>query len=480
MSKKNTIESNIETKPEIFANTFNHSELLRRPTQSFSKENMIRRQSNETINNTSNLMMTLSNKAQPINLEDVVIQEDKLWNILDNIRTNCNFNFTAEEYLEFSQISSVQDFSIFFSEKKIKNASTVSCIYEYITAMLCCFVYLKNLLSEQSVDHLKNMLYYSHQNLLLIINQILKKVNVEYRKNIWVLKLKDIIAQKKSTFIHGDDIFVMEHNNNILFNSLGNFLLLYFNNENEARIFAILNDILIHINKCSIDNVKNNLTNLKNMIIHCAENAQNSVMHVNLPGPFLPKMNNSKYKYTLVLDLDETIIHCPDQQEIQPLIRPGTEKFLAELSQYYEIVIFTAAVQDYADYILDRIDKDKQWIQHRLYRQHTTVLKRSYLKDIAKLGRDLSKTIIIDNASDNFQLQTDNGIFITTWIDDENDTALYDLIPVLKEIVEKNVKDVRKALRKIRDTMIRFYVKGDSNPYSTVVSFIKGERKTTE
>ena len=55
-----------------------------------------------------------------------------------------------------------------------------------------------------------------------------------------------------------------------------------------------------------------------------------------------------------------------------------------------------------------------------------------------------------------------------------------DLIPILKEIVEKNVKDVRKALRKIRDTMIRFYVKGDSNPYSTVISFIKGERKTTE
>ena len=112
MSKKNTISSNIETKPEIFANTFNHSEPRKRPTQSFTKENMIRKQSNDTINNTSNLMMTLSNKTQPINLEDVVIQEDKLWNILDNIRTNCNFNFTAEEYLEFSQITSVQDFSI--------------------------------------------------------------------------------------------------------------------------------------------------------------------------------------------------------------------------------------------------------------------------------------------------------------------------------------------------------------------------------
>jgi TFIIF-interacting CTD phosphatase-like protein len=37
------------------------------------------------------------------------------------------------------------------------------------------------------------------------------------------------------------------------------------------------------------------------------------------------------------------------------------------MSQYFEIVIFTAAVKDYADQILDTIDK-KNWITHRLYR----------------------------------------------------------------------------------------------------------------
>ena len=105
------------------------------------------------------------------------------------------------------------------------------------------------------------------------------------------------------------------------------------------------------------------------------------------------------------------------------------------------------------------------------------MLKRSYLKDISKLGRDLSKTIIVDNASDNFQLQIDNGIFINTWIDDENDTALNDLAPILREIAVKNVADVRKALRKVRDTMIRFYVRGDSNPYNTVLSYINNSHK---
>ena len=79
-----------------------------------------------------------------------------------------------------------------------------------------------------------------------------------------------------------------------------------------------------------------------------AENAKNSFVHINLNGPFLPKKTN-KSEYTLVLDLDETLIHCLDQQEITPLIRPGTVKFLEEMSKYYEVVIFTASVKDYAD-----------------------------------------------------------------------------------------------------------------------------------
>jgi CTD small phosphatase-like protein 2 len=89
------------------------------------------------------------------------------------------------------------------------------------------------------------------------------------------------------------------------------------------------------------------------------------------------------------------------------------------------------------------------------------------VKDISKLGRDLSRTIIIDNVWENFQLQQGNGIFIKTWIDDMHDTSLTDLIPLLKELVIKKVPDVRKALRKIRDALIRLYIKGDTNPYET-------------
>lgn len=69
------------------------------------------------------------------------------------------------------------------------------------------------------------------------------------------------------------------------------------------------------------------------------------------------------------------------------------------------------------------------------------------MKDLSLLGRDMSKTIIIDNISDNFVSQPDNGIFISTWYDDANDNYLSEITPLLVQIAEQRVPDVRYALR---------------------------------
>ena len=65
--------------------------------------------------------------------------------------------------------------------------------------------------------------------------------------------------------------------------------------------------------------------------------------------PYLPGKLMEGFKYTLVLDLDETLIHyedAPDDEDEEGyyIVRPHAIKFLKELCEIYEIVIFTAAV----------------------------------------------------------------------------------------------------------------------------------------
>jgi len=167
----------------------------------------------------------------------------------------------------------------------------------------------------------------------------------------------------------------------------------------------------------------------------------------------LPPMKKNR-QYTLVLDLDETLVHFEESDEgNQFLIRPYAQNFLEEMAQYYEVVIFTAGLKEYADFILDRIDTKKS-ITHRLYRHNTDFKNNVYAKDLSKLGRDMSKILIVDNNPDNFQYQPENGIYIKSWYNDAHDRALVELAPLLREIVSKKFADVRVALRQFRDKMI--------------------------
>lgn len=170
------------------------------------------------------------------------------------------------------------------------------------------------------------------------------------------------------------------------------------------------------------------------------------------------------HEYCLVLDLDETLIHNVEyQNDSFFLVRPGCVQFIEEMAKYYEIVIFTAALQEYADQVIDQIDVGNN-IKYRLYRQHTSQNGPFLVKDLSLLGRDINKTIIIDNISDNFILQPDNGIFISTWYDDMSDRFLEEITPLMREIVQKKCPDVRRALRTYRDQILRQVSNGAANP----------------
>ena len=187
----------------------------------------------------------------------------------------------------------------------------------------------------------------------------------------------------------------------------------------------------------------------------------------NVQGPFLPP--DDPQKYTLVLDLDETLVHffyTPSGGSF--LIRPHCFDFLEEMSSIFDIAIFTAGMKDYADSILDLLDPEKKWIKYRLYRHHTSLSGMCFVKDLSKLGRDLKKVIIIDNLADNFRLQPNNGLEIKTWTEEMRDSQLKDIGRLLNEIIKQSPSDIRITLKKVKEEYIKRIRKNQMNPYKNI------------
>lgn len=163
---------------------------------------------------------------------------------------------------------------------------------------------------------------------------------------------------------------------------------------------------------------------------------------------------------TLVLDLDETLVHSsfthvPDADfvieiELDGAVhkvyvrkRPGVDEFLREVGKKFEVVVFTASLAKYADPLLDILDKDRVVVK-RLFREACVLHFGNYVKDMSLLGRKLEHSMIVDNSPFSYMFQPDNAIPITSWFNDRSDTELYQLLPFLDQLLE--VDDVTKLL----------------------------------
>ncbi|KAF7069471.1 hypothetical protein CFC21_075096 [Triticum aestivum] len=172
----------------------------------------------------------------------------------------------------------------------------------------------------------------------------------------------------------------------------------------------------------------------------------------------LPKQTRSCPRTTLVLDLDETLVHstlepCEDSDFTFPVhfnlrdhtiyvrCRPYLKDFLERVASMFEIIIFTASQSIYAEQLLNVLDPKRRLFRHRVYRESCVYVEGNYLKDLSVLGRDLSRVVIVDNSPQAFGFQLDNGIPIESWFDDPNDKELLALLPFLESLVE--VEDVR-------------------------------------
>jgi Dullard-like phosphatase family protein len=167
------------------------------------------------------------------------------------------------------------------------------------------------------------------------------------------------------------------------------------------------------------------------------------------------------YKYTLVLDLDETLVYFQKDNNLLNnnsfskntlILRPGLLDFLNKMKTLYELVLFSFGTKEYVYNILNVIEKNEKIFEYVLYRQHATYEKGEYVKNLALLGRDLKKIIIVDDIPHVFKLQKSNGIRIKAFygdiISDRNTLKL--LGKILERIrfeADENDGDLRKCLQ---------------------------------
>ncbi|XP_041698338.1 CTD small phosphatase-like protein isoform X2 [Coregonus clupeaformis] len=184
------------------------------------------------------------------------------------------------------------------------------------------------------------------------------------------------------------------------------------------------------------------------------------------PAKFLlPEMNISDYgKKCVVIDLDETLVHSSFKpisnadfivpveidgtvHQVYVLKRPHVDEFLQKMGELFECVLFTASLAKYADPVADLLD---QWgvFRARLFRESCVFHRGNYVKDLSRLGRELSNVIILDNSPASYIFHPENAVPVQSWFDDMSDTELQDLLPFFEGLSrEEEVYGVLQDLR---------------------------------
>lgn len=302
-----------------------------------------------------------------INLEDLILLEEKLSDIMYNIKENrVMINECFEWWNFYFNCSLCGKLEHYFKQESEQISIKEYSILELLTIIICYDIsYDKDLLTKIQ-PLLKSILNLIQQNYLIICVYILSKVASESLSNTWVQKLRYLTEKKlinkensKNVNLTNKNFYLLSYAIEIKANNksiqdylriiLKNYpqrqektdlLIAYFKNINRINV-ETLNDFF----RSKIIRVLNKNASVLASVLF---NKDGMYTENQIPVPYLK--NESLKRLTLVLDLDETLIHfkMDEKDDCKGLLRlrPGLFEFLDCVEKYYELVIFTAATPE--------------------------------------------------------------------------------------------------------------------------------------
>ena len=429
-----------------------------------SNYNNLNNDNNNTICNYYYNKIEEEKCEESVNIEDLIMIQEKfvLINKCFYLRNYSLLYKICFEWLNYFFNSSLKgSLNQFFIDKNIKIIIETSNTLTLITILILYDLSHKENYFENYIDLLINMFNNCNNNYLLICQSILSKIKPEYLKgNIWVDKLREITSHLLNLDSYVNQIYkntneIYSYITELILNIKSNYQILnyniinIFNNYNEfspEEIYRIFISDILKIN--------NKEGSLLFSSLKTSNPIENNIIKSNPQKPL-----------TLILDLDETLISFIFSNENEGIsrLRPYLYYFLDLVKKYYELIIFTAATKEYADPILDVIEENKgYYFNYRLYRDSCTIVNNIFMKEISKIGRDVKKSIIVDNMAQNFKMEKENGILISSfWGEDSNDKSLFYLGKILVSVAidmmeSKFENDIRNVLIKYKDDIIKY------------------------
>ncbi|KAJ1960583.1 mitochondrial inner membrane protein required for protein import [Dipsacomyces acuminosporus] len=162
----------------------------------------------------------------------------------------------------------------------------------------------------------------------------------------------------------------------------------------------------------------------------------------------LPDPNAYTMPYTLVLNLDDMLIHMDWSKEYGWRIakRPGLDHFLAYMASMFEVVIFSTQPSHSGMIVMERLDP-LEYAPYRLYKDHMRNIDGKNYKDLRTINRDMSKVIMLDIDPEAFALQPENGLLARPFRGEAGDNWIDQITQFLEYIHMMEPKDVRPWIK---------------------------------